>query len=107
KRDLALTWHLLFNGSVSPVTTQFFERQEAQRSVTRWLGLGFIAAILAVVAVINVVGLVGVDLDPVRTLRHDPWIVFWVTAIVSLTILIASWHRSSQLRQGGGAVARS
>jgi Zn-dependent protease with chaperone function len=89
------------------VSTQFFERQEAQRSVTRWLVLGFIAAILAVVAVINVVVLVGVDLDPVRTLRHDPWIVFWVTAIVSLTILIASWHRSSQLRQGGGAVARS
>jgi Zn-dependent protease with chaperone function len=90
-----------------PVSTQFFERQEAQRSVTRWLVLGFVAAILAVVAVINVVVLVGVDLNPVRTLRHDPWIVFWVTAIVSVTILVASWHKASQLRQGGAVVARA
>ena len=89
------------------MSTQFFERQEAQRSVTRWLVLGFVIAILGVVAVINLVVLVGVDLNPVRTLRHDPWIVFWVTAIVSLTILIASWHRASQLRQGGGVVARA
>ena len=89
------------------MSTQFFERQEAQRSVTRWLVLGFVAAILAVVAVINVVVLVGVDLNPVRTLRHDPWIVFWVTAVVAMTILIASWHKASQLRQGGAVIARA
>jgi Zn-dependent protease with chaperone function len=89
------------------VSTQFFERQEAQRSYTRWLVLGFVAAILAVVAVINVIVIVGVDLDPMRTLRHDPEIIFWVTSAVSLTILIASWHKASQLRHGGGVVARA
>jgi len=89
------------------VSTQFFERQEAQRSYTRWLVLGFVAAILAVVTIINLIVIVGIDLHPMRTLRHDPAIVFWVTGVVTLTILIASWHKASQLRQGGGVVARS
>ena len=41
------------------MSTQFFERQEAQRKYTRWLVTGFIAAILLVIAVINLVVLVG------------------------------------------------
>jgi Zn-dependent protease with chaperone function len=90
-----------------PVSTQFFERQDAQRSYTRWLVFGFIAAILAVVIVIDLIVLVGVDLNPARTWRHSPEIVFWVSGIVSAVILIASWHKSSQLRHGGGVVARS
>lgn len=89
------------------MTTQFFERQDAQRSYTRWLVLGFVAAIIAVVVVINAVVLVGFGLNPKLTLRHHPELMFWVTAAVSLTILIATWHKSSQLRQGGGVVARS
>jgi Zn-dependent protease with chaperone function len=89
------------------VSTQFFERQDAERSHTRWLVLGFIAAILAVVAICNAIVLVAVELNPARTLRAHPEIVFWVTAVVSLTILVASWHKASQLRQGGGVVARA
>jgi Zn-dependent protease with chaperone function len=89
------------------VSTQFFERQDAQRSYTRWLVLGFVAAILAVVAIINLIVVVGVDRNPLRTMRHHPEIIFWVTAAVSLTILLASWHKASQLRQGGGVVARA
>jgi Zn-dependent protease with chaperone function len=89
------------------VSTQFFERQDAQRSHTRWLVFGFVTAILAVVAVINAVVIVAVDLDPARTLREHPEIIAWVTAVVSLTILIASWHKASQLRQGGGMVAKA
>ncbi|HTU67070.1 MAG TPA: M48 family metallopeptidase [Steroidobacteraceae bacterium] len=89
------------------MSTQFFERQETQKSVTRWLVLGFIAAIVAVVTIINAIVLIGIQLDPVRTWRHNPEIVFWVTVVVAGTILIASWHKASQLRQGGGAVARS
>jgi Zn-dependent protease with chaperone function len=89
------------------VSTQFFERQEAQRSYTRWLVLGFIAAILAVVTIINAIVLLGIDLNPVRTLRHYPQVIVWVTTVVTLTILLASWHRASQLRQGGSVVARS
>ena len=90
-----------------PVSTQFFERQEAQRSYTRWLVLGFAAAILAVVLAINLVVVLAVDLNPAKTLRHSPEIILWVTGIVTTVILIASWHKSSQLRHGGGVVARS
>lgn len=89
------------------MSTQFFERQEVQRKYTRWLVVGFIAAILLVVAVINLVVLVSLGGDPVRVMRHEPSVVFWISGIVLATILIASWHRSSQLRQGGAVVARS
>jgi Zn-dependent protease with chaperone function len=89
------------------VSTQFFERQETQRKHTRWLVWGFIAAILAVVVVINLVVLVGLEGDPRRMLRHEPEVIFWISLIVLGTILIASWHKSSQLRAGGATVARS
>jgi Zn-dependent protease with chaperone function len=89
------------------VSTQFFERQETQRKHTRWLVWAFIAAILAVVLAINLVVLVGFGGDPVRMLLDEPAVVFWVSAIVLGTILLASWHRSSQLRAGGATVARS
>ena len=86
---------------------QFFERQEAQRAYTRWLLCAFIAAILLVVVVMNLVVLIGLGGHPIRVLREEPAIVFWISLIVLGTILVASWHRSSQLRQGGAAVARS
>ncbi len=89
------------------MTTQFFERQEVQRKYTRWLIVGFITAILLVVAVINLVVLVSLGGDPVRVVRHEPSLVLWISGVVLATILIASWHRSSQLRQGGAVVARS
>jgi len=89
------------------VTTQFFERQEAQHRYTRWLVLGFIAAILLVVLVINGIVLLGLHEHPMYALRHEPAFFFWVTTAVLGTILIASWHRSSQLRVGGASVARS
>ncbi|HEV7608360.1 MAG TPA: M48 family metallopeptidase [Steroidobacteraceae bacterium] len=89
------------------MSTQFFERQETQRKYTRWLVWGFVAAILAVVLVINLVVLVGLGGDPRRVFRHEPEVVFWISVIVLGTILIASWHRSSQLRAGGATVARS
>ena len=89
------------------MTTQFFERQEAQRKYTLWLVAAFIACILLVVVVINLVVLVGLGGDPRRVLRQEPEVVFWISAIVFGTILIASWHRSSQLRAGGAVVARA
>jgi Zn-dependent protease with chaperone function len=90
-----------------PVSTQFFERQDAQRSYTRWLVLGFVAAILAVVLAVDLVVLTAIDLNPAHTLRTHPEIAFWTTGVVLAVILIASWHKSSQLRHGGGVVARS
>ncbi len=89
------------------MSTQFFERQDAQRKHTRWLVWGFIAAILAVVVVINLVVLVGLEGDPRQVLRHEPEVIFWISLLVLGTILIASWHKSSQLRAGGATVARS
>ena len=34
-------------------------------------------------------------------MRDDPRIIVWVSVIVIGTMLIASWHKSSQLRAGG------
>jgi Zn-dependent protease with chaperone function len=88
------------------VTTEFFQRQEAQRSYTRWLLWGFFAAILIVVLAINLVVLVGLGGNPLQVIKEEPEVVFWISAIVLGTILISSWHRSSQLRAGGATVAR-
>jgi Zn-dependent protease with chaperone function len=89
------------------VSGQFFERQEVQRSQTRLLVAGFIAALLAVVAVINLVVVLGVGESPAVVWGREPMVFFWVSAIVVVVILGACWHKSSQLRAGGAVVARS
>ena len=89
------------------MSTQFFERQEAQKSYTRWLVVGFILAFLVVTLVINLVVTVGLVGDPMYALRQYPEIVVWTSLIVIGTMLLASWHKSSQLRAGGATVARS
>jgi Zn-dependent protease with chaperone function len=89
------------------VSTQFFERQETQRSYTRWLVLGFIAAFALVTLVINAVVIVGFIGHPMYVLRYHPEYVLWTSLIVIATMLIASWHKSSELRAGGAVVARS
>ena len=89
------------------MSTQFFERQEVQRKYTLWLVGGFVAAILLVVLVINLVVIVGFGDDPMRVLRHEPEVPMWISLVVFGTILVASWHRSSQMREGGAAVARA
>jgi len=89
------------------VSTQFFERQATQRSHTRWLVLGFIAAFLLVTVVINLVVIVGLVGDPRYVLMHEPQLIAWISLVVIGTMLIASWHKASQLRAGGAVVARS
>jgi Zn-dependent protease with chaperone function len=89
------------------VSSQFFERQETQRQATRWLVFGFIAAILLVVVAINLVGILAFGESPLRVVRDEPHVVIWVSAFVAGVILVATWHKSSQLRAGGAAVARS
>ena len=64
------------------MTTQFFERQEAQRKYTLWLVTAFIVCILLVVVVINLVVLLGLGGDPGRVFRQEPEVVFWISAIV-------------------------
>jgi Zn-dependent protease with chaperone function len=90
-----------------PVSTQFFERQEAQKSYTRWLVVGFILAFLLVTLVIDLVVAVGLVGHPLYALREYPQIIVWTSLVVLGTMLIASWHKSSQLRAGGAVVARS
>jgi Zn-dependent protease with chaperone function len=89
------------------VTTQFFERQETQRRYTNWLVGAFVAAMLLVVLFINLVVILGLGANPAKIWRHEPSVVVWITVIAFGTMLIASWHRSSQLRAGGAAVARA
>jgi Zn-dependent protease with chaperone function len=89
------------------VTTQFFERQETQRKYTAWLVGAFVAAMLLVVLVINLVIILGLGSNPAKVWRHEPAVVVWISIIAFGTMLIASWHRSSQLRAGGAAVARA
>jgi Zn-dependent protease with chaperone function len=89
------------------MTTQFFERQEIQKSRTHLLVGGFIAAIVAVVVVINLVVLIGLGGNPIAVLTHEPEFVIWTSVIVVSIIFGACWHRSSQLRAGGSAVARA
>ena len=89
------------------MTTQFFERQETQRKYTAWLVGAFVAAMILVVLVINLVIILGLGSNPAMVWRHEPAVVGWITAIAFGTMLIASWHRSSQLRDGGAVVARA
>jgi Zn-dependent protease with chaperone function len=89
------------------VSTQFFERQETQKSYTRWLIVGFVLAFLLVTVVINLVVTIGLVGDPLQALRQYPEIIVWTSIIVIGTMLIASWHKSSQLRAGGAVIARS
>jgi Zn-dependent protease with chaperone function len=89
------------------VTTQFFERQEKQRKYTSWLLGAFVVAMLLVVLVINLVIILGLGANPAQVWRQEPAVIVWVTIIALGTMLVASWHRSSQMREGGGAVAKS
>jgi Zn-dependent protease with chaperone function len=89
------------------MSTQFFERQETQKTYTRWLVWGFIAAILAVVVVINLVVIVGLGGDLTQIWHHAPGFLFGTSAVVLCIILGASLYKSSQLKAGGAAVARA
>ncbi|HET7810553.1 MAG TPA: M48 family metallopeptidase [Steroidobacteraceae bacterium] len=89
------------------MSTQFFERQETQRSYTKWLVLSFIGALLVVTAAINLVVLVGLFGEPFYIIRHHPEYVAWISGVVIGTMLVASWHKSSELRAGGAVVARA
>ena len=52
------------------MSSQFFERQETQRSHTRWLVVAFVAAFLLVTVVINLVVIVGLMGHPGRVLQE-------------------------------------
>jgi Zn-dependent protease with chaperone function len=89
------------------VSGQFFERQEVQRSQTRWLVAAFVAAILVVVSAMTLVLVVGFAGDPVEAWDDAPGLISGTFAMLLAIVLGACWHKSSQLRAGGAVVARS
>src|SRR6187455_3217505 len=62
---------------------------------------------ILVVLVINLVIILGLGASPAEVWREEPAVIGWITVIAFGTMLIASWHRSSQMREGGGAVAKA
>jgi Zn-dependent protease with chaperone function len=89
------------------VSGQFFERQEVERSRTRWLVAAFIAAIVVVVSVVTLVLVVGLAGDPLEAWDDAPGFISGTFAVLLAIVLGACWHKSSQLRAGGAFVARS
>jgi Zn-dependent protease with chaperone function len=89
------------------MTTQFFERQETQKAYTRWLVWGFILAIALVVLVIDLIVVAGVGVNPLQVLSREPGVVITSSLIVLAVVLGGCWHKASELRTGGAALARS
>ena len=89
------------------MSTQFFERQEKQRKYTTWLLSAFVVAMILVVLIMNLVIILGFGKNPLTIWRHNPSMIVWISIVAFGTMLIASWHRSSQMREGGAAVARA
>jgi Zn-dependent protease with chaperone function len=83
----------------------FYARQEAARSTTRWLLIAYLGALLFSVIGVNaiVVTLARISNPQVRA----PGVVVFTTLAVLAIILGASFFKAISLRSGGGAVARS
>jgi Zn-dependent protease with chaperone function len=89
------------------VTTQFFERQNNQHKYTRWLLGTFGFAVLAVVAIIDLIVVVCFAEDPASVWQNEPQLIFTSSLGVLGLILGASWFKSSELSEGGTAVAKA
>jgi Zn-dependent protease with chaperone function len=93
----------------------FYTRQARARSITRWLVVLFVLALLVVVGAVNLIvlaflaaqdtGVIGVP--PMEWLTAHPGTVVVTTLIVLSVVGFSSLYKSVQLAQGGGAVARS
>jgi len=93
----------------------FFSRQAAARSQTRWLVIGFIVALLAVALALDLVLFTflassrahAVDIDPLGFAAQNPGAAIFSTLLVMGVLGLASLYKSVELRGGGGVVARS
>ena len=93
----------------------FYSRQAAARSQTRWLVIAFLAALLAVALALDVVlftafGSANADrlvLEPLRYAAVNPGRAIFCTLLVIGVLGLASLYKSLELRGGGGVVARS
>ena len=93
----------------------FFSRQAAARSQTRWLVIGFILSLLAVALALDLVLFTflassrahAVDIDPLGFAAQNPGAAIFSTLLVMGVLGLASLYKSVELRGGGGVVARS
>lgn len=81
----------------------FFGAQDQARRRSRWLLLAFAAAVAVVVLAVYAVA--HVTLGPGLGRPVDPRLFALVASVTSGAILLVSWWRARQLRQGGHVVA--
>lgn len=93
----------------------FYTRQAAARSQSRWLVMGFVLALLAVAFALDLVlftflAKAGPEQDissPLDFAAHNPGAALASTLIVMGVLGLASLYKTMELRGGGGVVARS
>lgn len=89
----------------------FFENQDRSRRKTRWLVVMFLIAVAAIIVAVDLVAVIAFGVAGggglAGALFANPKLVALVSGVTLLAILGGSAFRISQLRSGGGDVARA
>lgn len=93
----------------------FYARQAAARSQSRWLVIGFVLSLLAVALALDLVLFTFLasaranrpDIAPLEFAALNPGVAIVSTLIVMGVLGLASLYKSMELRGGGGVVARN
>jgi Zn-dependent protease with chaperone function len=97
----------------------FYSRQAAARSHTRWLVIGFLLSLLAVTVALDLVLFTAMGattrnelgfrapLGPLEYAALNPGSAFFCPVVILGTLGLSSAYKSLELRGGGGVVARS
>ena len=93
----------------------FYARQAAARSSTRWLVFGFLVSLVAVALALDLVLFTALGtgrsdsqmLSPLAYAATNPGRAVFTTLVVVAVLGLASLYKSLELRGGGGVVARS
>jgi Zn-dependent protease with chaperone function len=93
----------------------FYARQAAARSQSRWLVIGFVLSLLAVALALDLVLFTFLasaranrpDIAPLEFAALNPGVAIASTLIVMGVLGLASLYKSMELRGGGGVVARN
>jgi Zn-dependent protease with chaperone function len=93
----------------------FYARQAAARSQSRWLVIGFVLSLLAVALALDLILFVFLasaranrpDIAPLEFAALNPGVALVSTLIIMGVLGLASLYKSMELRGGGGVVARN
>ena len=97
----------------------FYSRQAAARSQTRWLVIGFLLSLIAVTVALDLVLFTAMGaatrnelgfrapVGPLVFAALNPGSAFFCTLVILGTLGLSSAYKSLELRGGGGVVARS